>query len=206
MQYHFSLQEKSIRVNVKTVENTLFQTFFWILHLEFWYEQRFPQHTKLEDMAKLVNIMDHFDDSPSASDQEELVGATDFDDDLTDVDELPYSNYCKSGNERTSAGSDSGVVSGSDQPSNYIVNDQRSSKCRLFGSIIALFLAAFALLITFPLYLQQLAVEGEKNNAYGAILYVSTTVTAIFIMVAACASYFGKWNVKWYKCPISWRR
>lgn len=158
-------------------------------------------------MAKLVNIVDHFDDSPSASDQEELVGATDFDDDLTDADDLPYSNYCKTANERTSAaGSDSGVVSGSEQPSSGIADDQQPSKCRFFGSIVALFVTAFALLITFPLYLQQLAVEGKKNNAYGAILYVSTAVTAILILLAGCASYFGQWHTKLYKCPISWKR
>lgn len=155
-------------------------------------------------MAKLVNIVDHFDDSPSVSDQEELVGATDFDDDLTDVDDMTYGNYCKASNERTSVCSDSGVGSGSDQPSTC--SDQQPSKCRFFGSLVALFLAAFALLITFPLYMQQLSVEDKKNNAYGAILFVSTAVTALFILIAGCASYIGKWNIKLYRCPISWKR
>lgn len=156
-------------------------------------------------MAKLVNIVDHFDDS--ASDQEELVGATDFDDDLTDVDDLTYSNYCKSSNERTGAGSaDSGVGSGSDQPSPCMSTDQQPSKWRFFGSIVALFVTALAMLITFPLYLQQLDVEGKKNNAYGAILYMSTVVTAVFVLLAFGASYFGKWTMKLYRCPISWKR
>lgn len=157
-------------------------------------------------MAKLVNLVDHYvDESPSASDQEELVGATDFDDDLTDVDDLQYNNYCKPSNDRAlSAGSDSGVASGNEQPSAIAIEQQ--SKCKFFGSTIALFLAAFALLICFPLYVQQLEVEGKKNNAYGAILYVSTAVALVFIVAAAIVSSIAKWDIKFYKCPISWKR
>lgn len=158
-------------------------------------------------MSKFLNMVDNYgDDSQSASDQEELVGATDFDDDMTDVDEQPYSNYCKTSNEDTLiGGSDSGVGSGSDQHSTSAANEQQS-KCRFFGSTVALFLSAFALLVCFPLYLQQLAVEGEKNNAYGAILYVSITVTAVLIAAAGLVSTIAKWDIKWYKCPISWKR
>lgn len=162
-------------------------------------------------MAKLVNIVDHYgDESPSASDQEELVGATDFDDDLTDVDDIPYNNYCnKQTNEHTLNGSDSGVVSGNEQQQQQqqsTMCNEQVSKCRFFGSIVALFIATFALLICTPLYLQQLAVEGKKNNAYGAILFNSTAVAVVFIVSAAIASYIGKWDMKLYKCPISWKR
>lgn len=164
-------------------------------------------------MAKLVNIVDHYgDDSPSASDQEELVGATDFDDDLTDVDDIPYNNYCnKQTNDQSlnGGGSDSGVVSGNEQQQlqQQSTNcNEQTSKCRFFGSIVALFIATFALLICTPLYLQQLAVEGKKNNAYGAILFNSTAVAAIFIVAAAIVSYIAKWDIKLYKCPISWKR
>lgn len=157
-------------------------------------------------MAKLVNLVDHYvDDSPSASDQEELVGATDFDDDLTDIDDLQCSSYCKPSNEHAlSVGSDSGVASGNEQPTAITIEQQ--SKCKFFGSTIALFLAAFALLICSPLYIQQLEVEGKKNNAYGAILYMSTAVAFVFIVVAGIVSSIAKWDIKFYKCPILWKR
>lgn len=156
-------------------------------------------------MAKLVNIVDHFDDSPSASDQEELVDATDFDEDLTDVDDLAYSNYCHT-NERIGTASDSGLGSASEQIPGCTNSDLRTSKCRFFNSIVTLFLAAFMLLVVFPFYVEQLAVENRKNNAYGAILYLSSVVTVIFLLLASSASYIKKWNIKLYKCPIPWKR
>lgn len=154
-------------------------------------------------------MADHYgDESQSASDQEELVGNTDLEDELTDFDDIQF-NYCK---QSTAENTINGMENGGnvDATTNgahhqYDVTEQKS-KILFFGATVALFLTAFALLICFPLYLQQLSVEGKQNNAYGAMLFVSSLVTIAFIGMTALVSYMFKWNIKLLKCPIHWKR
>lgn len=103
---------------------------------------------------------DHYgDESQSASDQDELIGGSDLDADLTDTEEMQFT-FCKGGLMDT-------LGNNNDQEScsNYSFQPQHEPKSKLifFGMVIMLFLSAFVLLICFPLYFQQLNV-GSYNN------------------------------------------
>lgn len=152
-------------------------------------------------------MADHYgDESQSASDQEELVGNTDLEDELTDFDDVQFS-YCKqSAADNSVNGMENGANDNQQNGQQQIGYPEQKSKILFFGATIALFLTAFALLICFPLYLHQLSIEGNQNNAYGAILYLSSLVTVIFIVIAAIVSYFLKWNIKLFKVPMQWKR
>ena len=158
-------------------------------------------------------MADHYGDE-SQSDQEELVGGTDLDDDLTDLDEMQF-NFCKpitnENNKLTDLeanATNNGQHTSQQQYANAQMHqfDEYVSKWRLFGGLVALFLTTFALLIAFPFYLEQMSVEGKKNTAYGAILYVTTVVTVILIVVSGLASILFKWDVKIYRIPIPWKQ
>lgn len=162
-------------------------------------------------------MADHYgDESQSASDQEELVGNSDLDDDLSDYDEVQFNNFCKptSTENDLNAGESSADQMSSQykyrrqQQQNYDFENFYGHKSRIifFIAMIALFLTAFALLLCFPLYIQQLSVEGKQNNAYGAILYTSTVITLIFLIIAVLISFLFKWDVKLFKFPIEWKR
>lgn len=162
-------------------------------------------------------MADHYgDESQSASDQEELVGNSDLDDELTDYDDVQFNNFCKpssTDNDLNAGENSSGQMSSQQkyrqqQQQNYDFDQfyGHKSKILFFIAMIALLLTAFALLLCFPLYIQQLSVEGKQNNAYGAILYVSTVITMIFLIMAAIVSFLFKWDVKLFKFPIAWRR
>lgn len=141
-------------------------------------------------------MADHYgDESQSASDQDELVGNTDLEDELTDFDDVQF-NYCK----QSSAEQAASEMDGSSHCA------EQKSKIIFFGATIALFVTAFALLISFPLYLQQLSVEGKQNNAYGAILYTSALATVIIILITLTVSYAFKWNIQLLRPPIQWKR
>lgn len=164
-------------------------------------------------------MADHYgDESQSASDQEELVGNSDLEDELSDYDDVPFDNLCKQ-----STATENDLNSGAGEcmnidpsTSHHKYNSQEmydnehlyghKSKIVLFIAMIALLLTAFALLICFPFYLQQLAVEGKQNNAYGAILFVSTVVTFVFMVIAALMSYLFKWDNKLLTFPIVWTK
>lgn len=143
-------------------------------------------------------MSDHYgDESQSASDQEELVGETDIDDDYSDTEEMQFT-FCKSN-----------IIDDNSLDTNAATNGTAKhtiqSKLLFFGMVVALFLSAFALLICFPLYLQQLNV-GEKKTAYGALLFVSTLITLLLILSAFVGWWILKWNVALYKLPLPWRR
>lgn len=143
---------------------------------------------------------DHYgDESQSASDQEELVGETDIDDDYSDTEEMQFT-FCKT----TNIIDGNSLNANADNASNGIQHTFKS-KFIFFGMVIMLFLSAFVLLICLPLYLQQLNV-GEKKHAYGALLFVSTLITALFILATLIGWWILKWNVALYKCPLPWRR
>lgn len=142
-------------------------------------------------------MSDHYgDESQSASDQEELVGETDIDDDYSDTEEMQFT-FCK-----TNIIDENSLDTNTD-------NDTRKhsiqSKFIFFGMVITLFLSAFVLLICFPLYLQQLNV-GEKKNAYGALLFVSTLITLLLILSAFAGWWILKWNIVLYNLPLPWKR
>lgn len=143
-------------------------------------------------------MSDHYgDDSQSASDQEELVGETDIDDDYSDTEEMQFT-FCKTN-----------IIDENSLDSNATSNGAQKhsiqSKLIFFGMVVALFLSALALIICFPLYLQQLNV-GDKKNAYGALLFVSTLITLLLIVCAFVGWWILKWNVALYKLPLPWKR
>lgn len=105
---------------------------------------------------------DHYgDESQSASDQDELIGASDLDADLSDTEEMQFT-FCKGGLMDTL---------GNDQEScsNYssVPHNEPKSKLIFFGMVIMLFLSAFVLLICFPLYFQQLNVGSYNDDGVG---------------------------------------
>lgn len=142
-------------------------------------------------------MSDHYgDESQSASDQEELVGDTDIDDDYSDTEEMQFT-FCKTN-----------IVDENSLDTNTDNDTQKhsiQSKFIFFGMVITLFLSAFILLICFPLYLQQLNV-GEKKNAYGALVFVATLITLLFILSAVAGWWILKWNIALYKLPLPWKR
>lgn len=148
---------------------------------------------------RLIKMSDHYgDDSQSASDQEELVGETDIDDDYSDTEEMQFT-FCKSNIEIERTRN----TNGDDDGSMHIHTIQ--SKFIFFGMVVTLFLSAFVLLICFPLYLQQLNV-GQKKSAYGALLFVSTLITLLLMLSTLVGWWILKWNVVLYKLPLPWRR
>lgn len=160
-------------------------------------------------------MADHYgDESQSASDQEELVGNSDLDDELSDYDEVQFNSFCKptSTENELNAGESSAHMSSQQKYRHHQQNYDfdhfygHRSKILFFIAMLALFLTAFALLLCFPLYLQQLSVEGKQNNAYGAILYASTVITLVFLITAGLVSFLCKWDVKLFKFPIAWKR
>lgn len=172
---------------------------------------------------------DHYgDESQSASDQEELIGGSDLDGDISDTEEMQFT-FCKGGLMDT-LGNDQESCS-----SNYsTVLHEPKSKLIFFGMVIMLFLSAFVLLICFPLYFQQLNVGSNirvsaakdgiinhniiptdrphnnsnlsASNAYGAILYVSTLITSFLLLATVIASWSLKWNLMVHKLPMPWKR
>lgn len=142
-------------------------------------------------------MSDHYgDESQSASDQEELVGETDIDDDYSDTEEMQFT-FCK-----TNIIDENSLDTNTD---NGIQKHSMQSKFIFFGMVITLFLSALVLLICFPLYLQQLNV-GEKKSAYGALLFVSTLITLLLILSAFAGWWILKWNIVLYTLPLPWRR
>lgn len=145
-------------------------------------------------------MSDHYgDESQSASDQEELVGETDVDDDYSDTEEMQFT-FCK-----TNLVDENSLDTNADNASNGIQKHSMQSKFIFFGMVVTLFLSAFVLLICFPLYLQQLNV-GENKNAYGALLFVSTLITLLLILSAFAGWWIFKWNTALYKLPLPCRR
>lgn len=156
---------------------------------------------------------DHYgDESQSASDQEDLVGGTDYDDDMSDTEELQFT-YCK--NSTIALDEPDISASTNDEVNSYFCNssttsdtkEPQKSKLILCCMVGMLFISALVLLICFPLYLHQLNVGGEKkHNAYGAMLYISTLITSAFLLATLITSWILKWNVKVHKLPLPWNR
>lgn len=149
----------------------------------------------------LIKMSDHYgDESQSASDQEELVGETDIDDDYSDTEEMQFT-FCKS-----NIVDENSLDTNTDNASNNGMQKHSiQSKFIFFGMVVTLFLSAFVLLICFPLYLQQLNV-GEKKTAYGALLFVSALITLLLVLSALAVWWILKWNIALYKLPLPWRR
>ncbi|KAJ6634875.1 hypothetical protein Bhyg_13456 [Pseudolycoriella hygida] len=145
----------------------------------------------------LIKMSDHYgDESQSASDQEELVGETDIDEDCSDTEEMQFT-FCK-----TNIVDENSLDTNTD---NGIPKHSIQSKFIFFGMVFSLLLSAFVLLICFPLYQQQLNV-GENKNAYGALLFVSTLITLLLVLSTLAGSWILKWKIVLYKLPLPWRR
>lgn len=173
---------------------------------------------------------DHYgDESQSASDQEELVGASDLDGDISDTEEMQFS-FCKASMNTIDDHDSNSCTNFSGQPV-----DEPKSKLIFFGMVVILFLTAFILLICFPLYFQQLNAGGSGSgsssggggvsgttgngnagssgngdntghNAYGALLYISTLITSFFLLATVIASWSLKWDLMVHKFPLPWKR
>lgn len=150
---------------------------------------------------------DHYgDESQSASDQDDLVGNTDYDDEFTDFDDVQL-NYCKHSQDNKSTIEQNEYYD--DQSRQHLLdhNDPDNyTKLILFGAAIALFVTAFALLITYSLYIEQLSIVTSQNNAYGAMIYLVLMVNLGLMACASTLSIVFKWNINILKPPIEWRR
>lgn len=150
-------------------------------------------------------MVDHYgDESQSASDQDDLVGNTDYEDEFTDFDDVQL-NYCKHSADNKSS-IDPNEFSDDRSTRHLLVEDNDNSKMILFGAAIALFVAAFALLICYSLYIEQLSIAASHNNAYGALIYLVLMVNLGLIAVASTLSMLFKWNINILRPPIEWRR
>lgn len=148
---------------------------------------------------RLAKMSFHYgDEEQSASDQEQLVGETDIDDDYSDTEEMQFT-FCKS-----NIIDENSLDTNTAEP-NGIRALTLQTKITFFGMVVALFLSAFVLLICFPLYLQQLN-AGQKKSAYGALLFVSILITLLLILTAVAGWWILKWNIVLYKLPLPWRR
>lgn len=145
-------------------------------------------------------MADHYgDESQSASDQDDLVGNTDFDDEFSDFDDVQL-NYCK---HSTAEQNDYG----DDQSTQHLIDTtDDKSKLMLFGAAFLLFVTAFALLISFSLYIEQLSIEASHTNAYGALIYLVLMVNFGLMIVASVLSVVFKWKINVFKPPIEWRK
>ncbi|XP_059619869.1 uncharacterized protein LOC132263882 [Phlebotomus argentipes] len=80
------------------------------------------------------------------------------------------------------------------------------SNLKLFGYGSGLLLSTFALIILLPLYYEQLALNGERFNITGAILFVSFLVMMVFVSVSIIFGSINKWKVPLYRSPIPLKR
>jgi hypothetical protein len=153
-------------------------------------------------------MANRFDESPTTSDQEELVGASDVDDDATDMDEMQFT-YCKNHSPTASTepiDSDANthlVDSGTATCGNKL---ETRSMWALFGFGLVLLVSTFLLLVIYPLYQLQLEQGGRSYNAYGGLLFYSSVITLLLCAATVVASWLYKWNFKVYTPPIPGKR
>lgn len=147
----------------------------------------------------------YVDDSPSGSDQDDLVDDSDLDVDLSDTEDLQFT-FCKPSNRQLlqldgGAQSSSGADHVTQQP------DMRL-RWRFFTSGVTLMLSSLVLLVCMPLYYQQMALSGKEYNAYGSLLFISFMVTLLLVILARACSILLKWDNEreFYRIPISWKR
>lgn len=136
-----------------------------------------------------------------SSEQEDLVdasGASEVENDETDMEEVNFANYkpditvLSPIDDELSAGGGGGGGS----------KLETKLKLTIIGVGLCLLIATFLLLFTYPLYLKQLELGGENYNAFGSLLYVSSIITTFYIVAAAAASWRFKWDIKFYQLPI----
>lgn len=139
-----------------------------------------------------------------SSDQEDLVdasGGSEMDDEVTDMDEMQFT-YCKTDEVFLNSVDQMGESSSHGGRSNGNNKIETRLKLSLLGAGLILLISTFMLLFIHPLYLKQLEVGGDKFNAYGSLLFVSTIVTILFVSATAITSWISKWNIKIYQFPI----
>jgi hypothetical protein len=152
-------------------------------------------------------MSNQFDESPTTSDQEELIGASggsDLDDEATDVDEMQFT-YCKN-HSPTTPNDNNDTDAHTNLIENCVTKLETKSKMALFGIGLLLLLSTFLLLLIYPLYQMQLELGGSTYNAYGALLFYSTVVTLFLVLGTILTSWIYKWNVKFYEFPIPGKR
>lgn len=154
-------------------------------------------------------MVDRCGDDSQSSDHDELVDNSDYDDDYTDFDDVQL-NQCKHTvhDQNDYAGNIDSYSDDRSQQSLLDVTtfDEVTPKLYLFAAAMALFITAFALLITFPLYLEQLSIEMNRNNAYGALLFLSMVATIILLAITSITSIVQNWNISIWRMPFHWKR
>lgn len=140
-----------------------------------------------------------------SSDQEELVdGNSEMDDEMTDMDEMQFT-YCKTDASilnPTEANESFNTRGGSATQATTSTVLETRLKLSLLAVGLCLLSSTIFLLVLQPLYMKQLELGGDGYTAYGSLLFVSTTVTVIFVGAATIVSSFSKWTIKFYQLPI----
>lgn len=80
------------------------------------------------------------------------------------------------------------------------------SKTRLFGNGIVLLMTTFALLVLLPLYFQQLTLNGERFNVFGATFFLSFCAALVFLFITLVLGVAIKWKIPFHKPPLPWTK
>lgn len=80
------------------------------------------------------------------------------------------------------------------------------SKTRLFGNGIVLLVTTFAMLVLLPLYFQQLSLNGERFNVFGATLLLCCNATLVFLLATVVFGMAVKWKIPFHRPPLKWTK
>lgn len=134
-----------------------------------------------------------------SSEQEDLVdasGASEMENDETDMEEVNFANY------KPDMAVLNSIECNDDEQSVNACKVETKLKLAIIGVGLCLLIATFLLLCTYPLYLKQLELGGENYNAFGSLLFVSSIITTFYVIAAAASSWHFKWDIKFYQLPI----
>lgn len=163
------------------------------------------------------------EESYTGSEPDDMCGLSDYEDEGTDLDEMQFT-FCKGSTtkllERTTEINLNGQTNDDNDDqlnsttSTNNLHGNSKSKLMFFGCATVLLLSSFLLLISFPLYYEQLSIDlnGDHNkttieqqqqhNIYGAILYITTFTTLLIIAITLIATWIYKWQLNIFKLPI----
>lgn len=195
-----------------------------------------PSTSSSSFFRRTMRSSDHYgeDSHDSASDQDELVGSTDMDDDdLSDTEEIQFT-YCNNSssahlhpadedNELCPGPSDCCCASSNAATSQSLNNPETAdAPCELHTTLqlrvklcswaSAVAVSSLGLLVWFPLYLHQLSATsvslgGRPLNAYGALLFIGLLVTVGFFGAFLVMASVRKWKaVRVMEVPLPWTR
>ncbi|GAB0094977.1 uncharacterized protein DMENIID0001_103030 [Sergentomyia squamirostris] len=151
------------------------------------------------------------EESSILSDQDDVIGVSSSDlEDADDEEELENEEASDSESIHNAFGSQimesASIRTEMEETNSTQEFSNLQSTLKLFGYGGGLLTSTMALLILLPLYYEQLTLNGERFNIFGAILFISFTVMMIFVGISVILGSINKWKVPYYRPPVPWKR